>query len=202
MTTDPIGWAASLRPGTVVSFRFPLGEGEGRAKTRPCLVIATTFRDGERFVTIVYGTSAGTRSNRGLDLDLSDPSEWQAAGLRRRSRFVLMRRVTVPTTDAGFNLRNSGSPVIGILPPSAMASLHRLARLLGNRVAEDRRAGSTGSRVKKRQPQRGTCWQRRNGGRLAEVVVEYRQRRRVPATDSRPEHAAGVRQHVRASHLG
>jgi|GEM_PF-2027384 len=202
MTTDPIGWAASLRPGTVVSFRFPLGEGEGRAKTRPCLVIATTLRDGERFITIAYGTSVGSQSNRGLDLDLSERSEWQAAGLRRRSRFVLMRRVTVRATDAGFNLRNGGSPVIGILPPSAMASLHRLARLLGNGSAEDRRAGSTGSRGKKRQPQRGTCWQRRKGGRLAEVVVEYRRRRRMPAAGSRPEHAAGFRQQVRASHLG
>ncbi|WP_134727156.1 hypothetical protein [Paracoccus luteus] len=199
MTTDPIGWAASLRPGTVLSFRFPLGEGEGRAKTRPCLVIATTLREGERFITIAYGTSAGSRSNRGLDLDLSDRSEWEAAGLRRRSRFVLMRRVTVPATDAGFNLRNGGTPVIGLLPRSAMVTLHKLVGLLGNGIAEDRRGGSAGARLTKRQPQHGICWQRRRGGRLAQVAVEHRRRRRVPATGLRQ---AGARlqghQHVRA----
>lgn len=170
--THPIDRAASIRPGTVVAFRFPLGEGEGRAKTRPCLVIATSSRNGTPRVTIAYGTSAASRANRGLDLDLSEPDDWRAAGLRRPSRFVLARRVTVPLTDPGFDSRRSGSPAIGFLPPSAMLALRRMIRSIGHRVAEDRRRGAppTG------QGGRAACTGRRQVG---SVMVEYRRRKRI-----------------------
>ncbi|MDQ1900588.1 hypothetical protein RAH32_09035 [Paracoccus sp. WLY502] len=80
------GWAAALRPGTVLSFRFPLGEGEGRAKARPCLVIGVASQDDEApRVTIAYGTSATSHANRGLDLHLPEPNDWQAPGCGARA---------------------------------------------------------------------------------------------------------------------
>lgn len=93
-------------------------------KTRPCLVIATTpGKDGAPLITIAYGTSADSQSNRGLDLKLAKPDYYKAAGLRRPTRFVLMRRVTVPASDPGLDGRRAESPVIGSLPPSAMIPL-------------------------------------------------------------------------------
>lgn len=147
MTTDLLGGAAALRPGTIVAFRFPLGEGEGRAKTRPCLVIGTSQgKNGEPRVTIAYGTSAGSQSNRGLDLEVAEPDACKAAGLRRPTRFVLARRVTVPLSDPGLDRRRAGSPVIGVLAPAAMITLRKLTRSLGNIVTADRRRGSIGIR--------------------------------------------------------
>ena len=147
MTTDLLGRAALLRPGTIVAFRFPLGEGEGRAKARPCLVIATTIgADGAPRITIAYGTSSRTQSNRGLDLALSDPEDCRAAGLRRPTRFVVARRVTVAPTDPALDCGRTGSPVIGVLPPSATMVLRGLVRSLGATVAQDRRRGLPGRR--------------------------------------------------------
>lgn len=147
MSTDLIGRAALLRPGTIVALRFPLGEGEGRAKARPCLVIATTTgADGAPRITIAYGTSSRTQSNRGLDLALSDPDHCQAAGLRRPTRFVLARRITVSPSDPALECGRTGSPVIGALPPSATIQLRGLVRSLGATVAQDRRRGSPGRR--------------------------------------------------------
>lgn len=177
MTNDPIGRAALLRPGTVVAFPFPLGEGAGRAKTRPCLVIATSSKNGTPRVTIAYGTSSDSGANRGLDLDLSDPGHWQAAGLRRSSRFVLARRVTVSLFDPGFDSRKTGSPVIGFLPPSAMIALRQMVRPIGPLVTEDRQRGAPPARQGGRSARKRDRVRR---DQTASVVVEYRRRKRIP----------------------
>lgn len=179
MTTEPFGWAAALRPGTIVSFRFPLGEGEGPSKTHPCLVIAVNTQNGRPRITLAYGTSAGSDSNRGLDLDLSEIGEWKAAGLHRPTRFVLMRRVTVGPDDPGFNLHKAGGPVIGSLAAPALTALHPLTRLLGGRILENRRRGAAAARSRAGSRRATPCWQRRRSGRQAQVVVEYRRSRRV-----------------------
>lgn len=167
MTPDLLGSADALRPGTILSFPFPLGTGTGRVKTRPCLVIARTAgADGAPRVTIAYGTSADTAANRGLDLDLADPAEWQAAGLHRPTRFVLSRRVTVPLTDAGLAGRRPGAPVIGTLPAPAAVILHRLTRALGAALTEDRRRGAV----------RAPAW-RRPDRHPAPVIIRVARRR-------------------------
>ena len=146
MTTDLLGGAAALRLAPSFRSAFRSARGEGRVKTRPCLVIAATpGKEGAPLVTIAYGTSAGSHSNRGLDLELPEPDDYKAAGLQRPTRFVLMRRVTVPASDLGLNGRKAGSPVIGSLPPSAMITLRRLTRSLGKTLTEDRRRGSVGA---------------------------------------------------------
>lgn len=172
MTINPIyGSASLLRVGTIVSFAFPLREGEGRAKWRPCLVVATGCgNEGEPRVTIAYGTSAATQANRGADLALCDPEDWRSAGLRRQSRFVLARRVTVPLSDLDLGGRRAGSPVIGVLPPSAMVTLRQLTRALGARITTDSRRGSVGIRAGGRHgPQQH--------GRREPVIIRVARRR-------------------------
>ncbi|HHX88291.1 MAG TPA: hypothetical protein GX700_00740 [Paracoccus sp.] len=147
MTTDPIGRNAGLCPGTIVSFRFPLGEGEGPSKTRPCLVIGSSTADGTPRITLAYGTSADSDSNRGLDLALAEPADWMAAGLHRPTRFVLMRRITVGPDDPGFNFHRRGGPVIGVLPATMLTAFQRMCRWLGARMVEDRRRESRRVRI-------------------------------------------------------
>lgn len=175
MTTELIGWRAGLCPGAIVSFRFPLGEGEGPSKMRPCLVIGSNIADGTHRITLAYGTSADSDSNRGLDLALAEPADWLAAGLRRPTRFVLMRRITVGLDDPGFNLHRQGGPVIGALPTTMLTVLKRMSRWLGSRMVEDRRRGSPRARAGvavRRLP----CPSR--GQSPAAAVAEYRRHRR------------------------
>lgn len=180
MTTDLLGGAAALRPGTIVAFRFPLGEGEGRVKTRLCLVIARTLgKDGAPRITIAYGTSAGSQSNRGLDLEVAEPDAYKAAGLRRPTRFVLTRRVTVPASDPGLDRRRAGSPVIGILAPAAMITLRKPTRSLGSIVTADRRRGSIG--IRPLAGQNGSRPQRARPGREPMILRAARRRYDRPA---------------------
>lgn len=187
MTPKPRGWAAALRPGTIVAFRFPLGEREGTEppKARPCLVLAVTEDCGERLVTIAYGTSADTASNRGLDIDIFDPQDCRASGLHRPSRFVLARRVTVAATDAGFTICN-GSPVIGTVPPSVMSDLHRYLQALGAAITVDCRRGMLPTTRPPRQERKAG-----QAARRAPVIVRVMRRRPLKPRPAQRQAAEG-----------
>lgn len=174
ITTDTVGWAATLRPGTTVLFRFPAGEGMGEVKTRPCLVIAVAHTDRDAKITVAYGTTAASMANRGLDLDVSDLADCSAAGLHRPTRFVLSRRITVASTDAAFRLSPAGTPVLGRLSAPSMMSLDDLTQSLGPSIAEDSRRGASPAR----RCAPAACHARRLPKRdVRPVIVEYRQRK-------------------------
>ncbi|MDP5308971.1 hypothetical protein [Paracoccus spongiarum] len=162
ITTNTVGWAATLRPGTTVLFRFPPGEGMGEVKTRPGLVIAVAQTDRDAKITVAHGTTSASMANRGLELDLSDPADCSAAGLHPHTRFVLSRRITVASTDAAFRLSPAGTPVLGRLAGSSMMTLDDLVPSLGPSIAEDSRRGASpaarhtpAGREASRQRQRG-----------------------------------------------
>lgn len=198
ITTDTVGWAAALRPGTTVLFRFPPGEGMGEVKTRPCLVIAVAQTDRDAKITVAYGTTAASMANRGLELDLSDPADCSAAGLHRPTRFVLSRRITVASTDPAFRLSPPGTPVIGRLAGSSMMILDDLVQSLGASIADDSRRGAS-SAARHAKAAREASRPRQRGVRP--VIVEYRQRKilrtqRPSAADATdrlaPAHQASV----------
>lgn len=183
-TTKPRDWAAALRSGMILSYRFPLGEGEGMdaLKARPCLVLAVTGTPDDRRVTLAYATSADTPANRGRDLDLSDPQDCQAAGLHRPTRWVLARRVTVPCSDKGY-VPHCGSPVIGTVPLATLLDLRWHLAILGDALTADcRRGAPPAQRAPRREGSRG------QGARPAPVIVRLPRRRmsRLPARAGLP----------------
>ncbi|WP_295046796.1 hypothetical protein [uncultured Paracoccus sp.] len=171
-STTSCNWASSLRPGMILSFRFPLGEGEGETpKARPCLVLAVMEDPHDQRITLAYATSADTPANRGVDLDLSDPRDCQAAGLHRPTRWVLARRVTVPSSDKGFVLRR-GSPVIGTVPSATLLDLRWHLATLGEELTMNHRRGAPPIG---RAPRRR--WPARQDTRLVPVIVRVTRRR-------------------------
>ncbi|MDO5622431.1 MAG: hypothetical protein Q4G24_13280 [Paracoccus sp. (in: a-proteobacteria)] len=133
------------RPGTIVLLRFPLAEGRP-GKIRPCLVIAC--QNGGTGLTLAYGTAAPDHANSGLDLPITAADDLQAAGLRRPTRFVLARRITVAASDPRFDVGPEATPVIGKLPAPHLPGLTTLCHQIGPDLTADRPRG----RSRKRQP--------------------------------------------------
>lgn len=124
-------WKKSLAPGDVVSFRFPLTEGERgaageRPKARPCLVLEVGRVGDLRIATIAYGTSSKHKANRGRDLRVECHTEIEAAGLAEPTRFVGVRRVMVPLGHCAFNLAHRDTPVLGHLTGVAFEAMQVL----------------------------------------------------------------------------
>lgn len=142
----PAAWQTSLRPGDIVLYRFPHAEEDasGSPKSRTCLVLDVEHRNGRRFATLAYGTSATTAANRGEEIRVERPEALAAAGLDRRTRFVGARRVTVSLDHPGFDLNpRFGTPVLGRLDERDMARMNEVrARIhaLRDIAAERRRA--------------------------------------------------------------
>lgn len=126
--TPVLPWTATLTHGDIVSFRFPVTETEGVfPKARPCLVLDVEDRDGLRFLTLAYGTSIGTRANRGYEIRVNRAEDAAAAGLDRPTRFVGARRITVSVAHKGFCLhRELGTPVLGRLSGAAFERMNRV----------------------------------------------------------------------------
>ena len=120
-------WKASLTPGHVVRFRFPVVAEAGHqpvAKRRPCLVLEIFHLCGQRFVKLAYGTSAETNANKGCEVRVNQPDGCAAAGLDRPTRFVGARSIIVSVEHPGFEATpETGSPVMGRLDASLTGRL-------------------------------------------------------------------------------
>lgn len=134
MTDQTPDWTAGLVPGTLLSFHFPEAEDGKPGKARPCLLIAIDQDETGMRLALAYGTSANTPANRGLDLVLDQEADWSGAGLRRPSRFVLARRITIMPGDPRLSFSRKGAPIIGQIPASHMAELARLTSRLDEAI--------------------------------------------------------------------
>lgn len=160
--TTPLPWHATLEPGDLVAFRFPCSERGPREKpkVRPCLILEIRESGERRFAEVVYGTSADTTANRGLDIEVDDNAAIGAAGLDRPTRFVGARRVLVSLDHTGFDISAAGgSPIIGRLSCRARAEMEKVQ----TRIRADR------ERILER---------RKRPAVQRTVIVEYRPSRR------------------------
>ena len=116
--------AESLLPGDVVLFEFPIAAASGGcAKARPCLVFDLRTLGGTTFVELAYGTTRSSRSNRGYEVRINHPEDYEAAGLRHPTRFIGARRAIVHPSHSGFTDAREGTPCIGQLPAFLMERL-------------------------------------------------------------------------------
>lgn len=98
--TDTPCWKATISPGDVVRFRFPVADcGDPNAATgpklRPCLVLEVFHFSCQRFVRLAYGTSAFTEANKGCEVLVKHSGSCATAGLNRPTRFVGARSIIV-----------------------------------------------------------------------------------------------------------
>ena len=169
-------WAAAAAPGSIVMFRFPLAESDALAKPRPCLIIGRHDGPLGPHLTLAYGTAAGSPANTGLDLPVRGTA-LALAGLRRDTRFVLVRRITVATSDPRFDLGPQGSPLLGTLPAEAQTRLLLIAGLLGPAMTEDHRRGrSRPAPGRTHMTQRRITARRRTGAARETLVIERRRK--------------------------
>lgn len=150
-TSTPIpAWQTTLQRGDVVLFRFPCAEEHPTEapKRRTCLVLEVEDRGDRRFVELAYGTTAQTTANVGDEIHVVDPCDTALAGVRRPTRFVCARRVTVAIDHPGWDINPAHpSPVIGRLAPAAFsrmnairAKIHALRDAATDRLASRRRS--------------------------------------------------------------
>lgn len=136
MTSSHFERAGALRPGSIVLFRFPERHDALSGKRRPCMVLATELRAEGVHIALAYGTSATTDANRGFDIEIEAEDDCQGAGLRRATRFVLARRITVRASDERFD-SSAQALIIGELPAHRMRELEALTDVLGQQVFDD-----------------------------------------------------------------
>lgn len=127
-TAPVLPWTDTVTHGDIVSFRFPVTEAEGVSpKARPCLILDVEEGDDLRLVTLAYGTSIGTRANRGYEIRVNRAEEAAAAGLDRPTRFVGARRITVSVAHKSFCVHGQlGTPVLGRLSGAAYERMNRV----------------------------------------------------------------------------
>lgn len=168
---DDQDWRQSLSWGDVVSFRFPRMEGDPgyRPKARPCVVLDTVAVAGKRFVTLGYGTSADTTANRGYEVRVESPAARARCGIRRPTRFVCSRRITVSDRHPGFCRSERGTPVVGRL---AGPERRRLNAIRARIFAETDIAAEL--RARRRARSRSEA-----DGRERPLIVEYRRPRAI-----------------------
>ncbi len=125
--------ACQVRPGDIVSFRFPYIEGCA-PYARPSLVLDVT--DDE--LLLAYGTTSCGRANTGFEIRLN--AEFATCGLDQPSRFVLARRIRVPRSDPRLERDASGTPVLGRLTEALVARKRALlARIKASWEGEESR---------------------------------------------------------------
>ena len=158
-------WYFRIQPGDVVSFRFPVAEGDGAKeapKARPCLVLEIEELCIHRSATLAYGTTSRSPANRGYEIPVLNAADHAAAGLHEPTRFVGARRISVSLRSQGFVCRlSTGSPLIGRLPDRPMARLQSVrARLQAEHdmhvahLAETRRERGAEAATVRRRPRR------------------------------------------------
>lgn len=149
-------WGDDLQRGNVVLFRFPCAEEHPveEPKRRTCLIVEVEDRAGHRFVELAYGTSAETGANTGDEIRVAAPEEIALAGVRRPTRFVCSRRVTVTLDHPGWDTNPAHpSPILGQLAPTATRKLNAIrARIHARRnIIADRRASRRAFTVEHRR---------------------------------------------------
>lgn len=114
---DSLSWPEKVVAGDIISFRFPTDDDTGgaRPKARPCLVLAVAMVDGQRWMSVAYGTTVlkKARNSRGI---LVNAGEANACGLDRATGFRGDRVVTISTGDPALAVSPIfRTPVIGRL---------------------------------------------------------------------------------------
>ncbi|SFB14824.1 hypothetical protein SAMN05421688_3242 [Poseidonocella pacifica] len=142
--TMTAAWRNEVSYGDIVSFRFPLAEEDhrGRPKARPCLILDTEERGGQRYALLAYGTTSRRRSNIGYEVHVRRRADCIDAGLDKPTRFVGARRVWVPLTHDGFVVCGAtGSAVLGRIDGNPFEAMNAVrGRIHAQRdIAEDRR---------------------------------------------------------------
>lgn len=127
-------WQDSVERGDVVLFAFPINEDAEHTTTmpkrRPCLVLDVFKRNGTTFVELAYGTSAGTKANRGYEVRVGHKASRKAAGLNKPTRFVCARRLIVSVNHPGFGDQTLSAVRIGCLDTALRDRMHAVrARL-------------------------------------------------------------------------
>jgi hypothetical protein len=152
ITQKPAHWADHVRPGDVVLFKFPVAfpqTRDGKPGVRPCLVVEVDDHGEERRLVLAYSTTATTRSNGGYDIAITHVADLQTAGLRRATRFIGTRLLSVSPNHVGFDVGGSGAPVVGHLTGSRLERMQAVrARLHAEHdIAADRRRERSEARV-------------------------------------------------------
>jgi hypothetical protein len=112
-------WQNALKPGHIVTFRFPVRDCDMPPKVRPCLVLDVIERGGLRFAVLAYGTTSRTNANRGFEIYVPGGLGAKLAGLRKPTRFVGARRATVSLDHPDFVCNREGTPILGHLVGTA-----------------------------------------------------------------------------------
>lgn len=110
--------AAHVQPGHVVLFRFPVRHPQtidGLPTARPCLVLEVDGEGASRKLALAYGTTATSVSHTGYDIRLTRLSDLRNAGLKRPTRFIGARLLSVSPNHEGFPIGMTGTPVTGRL---------------------------------------------------------------------------------------
>lgn len=126
--TDPRPWPETVTAGDILSFRFPLDDdtGETRPKARPCLVLAVAMIDGQRRMSVAYGTSVlkKARNAHGILLTAGDAS---VSGLDRATGFCGDRVRTITTGDPALAVSPVvRTPIIGRLSGRPLERMRRV----------------------------------------------------------------------------
>ncbi|WP_156127821.1 hypothetical protein [Pseudooceanicola atlanticus] len=111
-------WAEYVEPGHVVLFRFPVRypqTKDGLPTARPCLVLEVDGEGASRKLVLAYGTTATSISHTGYDIRLTRLSDLKSAGLKRPTRFIGARLLSVSPNHDGFPIGMTGTPVTGRL---------------------------------------------------------------------------------------
>lgn len=138
-STPAIAWHLTLMYGDIVSYRFPTDESAPH-KARPCLVLDILRHRGKRYALLAYGTTSRSTFNAGLEVRLLHPDSATSAGLDRPTRFVGMRRITVPLGCNRFVPHPVlGTPVLGRLAGGHYATVLLIRAKLREDAAEARR---------------------------------------------------------------
>ncbi|OOY06951.1 type II toxin-antitoxin system PemK/MazF family toxin [Thioclava sp. F36-7] len=137
----PKPWSDTIKAGDIISYRFPLREGatEERPKPRPCLVLAVSHHNGQRWLCIAYGTSSRKRARNPLGIELSLTTA-MACGLDRATGFLGSRTRVIRTNDPALcvcpDLR---TPVLGALSGRAFERMLLVQkRLLAQHAAAEK----------------------------------------------------------------
>jgi hypothetical protein len=159
-TTKTREWHETITRGDIALFRFPVADPENGAepKIRPCLVLEIEHTVVGKRATLAFGTSTPPLKFRGYDILVRCEKGVEAAGLKKPTRFVADRRVSVSLDSADFDTRGGReSPIIGRLNETGLERMNRVrARIHAEHdIGAERRRARTSRRnvrVETRRP--------------------------------------------------
>ncbi|WGT52615.1 hypothetical protein [Thioclava nitratireducens] len=134
-------WSDTIKAGDIISYRFPLREGvtEERPKPRPCLVLAVSHHNGQRWLCVAYGTSSRKKALNPLGIELSLTAA-MACGLDRATGFLGSRTRVIRTNDPALSVcPDLRTPVLGALSGRAFERMLLVQkRLLAQHAAAEK----------------------------------------------------------------